>query len=231
MFRNVREDVIRDSNGTQVPWVASSLIGTFHVRPDQDLTDRLLPDISDRHTELAGVYERSFRSNSANTPQMETLTPDLSSRLDQARDLVRGGKLEEAASILQDVLRLNPACAAALDLLGLIFHRESRDEMALDTFGRALLENPQDSAAAAYKCALEQLIGRSSARNDCSDLALNHPSAETYLVLALAQHSNGDETAAYNSATTSLSLADTQSATTSSEARQERKPAESSSQP
>ncbi len=231
MFRNVREDVIRDSNGTQVPWVASSLIGTFHVRPDQDLTDRLLPDISDRHTELAGVYERSFRSNSANTPQMGTLTPDLSSRLDQARDLVRGGKLEEAASILQDVLRLNPACAAALDLLGLIFHRESRDEMALDTFGRALLENPQDSAAAAYKCAVEQLMGRPSARNDCSDLALNHPSAGTYLVLALAQHSNGDEIAAYNSATTSIMLADSQSTSTSSEARQERKLTEGSSQP
>ena len=205
MFRSVREDVIRDSNGTQVPWVASSLIGSFHIRPDEDLTDRLLPNLSDRHTELAGVYERSFRSDSLSTSDTVTHTPDLASRLDQARDLVRGGKLAEAASILQDILRLNPACAAALDLLGLIFHRESRDEMALDTFGRAVSENPQDSAAAAYKCAIEQLMGRPGARRDCSDLALNHPSVETYLLLAIAQHGEGDALGDYKKASKSLS--------------------------
>lgn len=175
MFRTVREDVIRDSNGKQVPWVASSLIGTYHIRPEQDVTDRLLPTTDDKHMELFRAYDRSLKEAKGRSGVSLSDKEDEEQRdsLSSAVDLARGGKIDASIAVLKEILSLNPYSQFAMDLLSLLMHAGGRDVEALDTLNRALTIDPKDVAAASYRCAIEQLSSSPLAQADCSSI---HPS-------------------------------------------------------
>jgi tetratricopeptide (TPR) repeat protein len=209
MFRKVREDVIRDSDGKQVPWIASSLIGTYHVRTEQDLTGRLLPDISDHRIELSSAYDRSLNASGdrSATNVIITETADENIELSRAIGFARGGKVNDAIVILQHILSLNPVCRVAMDLLGLLLHSNGRDLDAVNTLNKALDLDHQDASAAAYRCAIEQLIATPTALRDCEAAVRMTPTPETQLTLAIAEHAGGDDAKAYGNLTQSLSKA------------------------
>ena len=64
MFQRVREDVIRSSNGHQVPWTASSLIGSFHVLPQDDASAAPLGAIAKTDEPLPLDFGRTFLRSS-----------------------------------------------------------------------------------------------------------------------------------------------------------------------
>jgi tetratricopeptide (TPR) repeat protein len=207
MFRKVREDVIRDSGGKQVPWIASSLIGSYELKQSIDVTNRLLPNIDDRHDEISKVFSRSIDSSQTNGNGIKFDGENQDVQLSRAIDLARGGKLNAAISILQHIVSLNPACSLAIDLLGLLFHSTGRDLEAIDSFDRAIKVDSRDTSAYAYKCAVEQLMGAPSALQGCEASARLAPSSGTYLTLAIAEHARGQDDDAYTNATKSLVIA------------------------
>jgi tetratricopeptide (TPR) repeat protein len=211
MLRQVREDVIRDSDGKQVPWIASSLIGSYHILPQFDKKQRPLPTINDGFT--AGQLSpdgRSLKPSVSERDASESSSPASASEtaaLAQASSLVRGAKFDMAIKVLRDILEINPECAVAIRLLGLVYHLTGRDAEAISTIDRALQLNKTDVRAAEYKCALEGVSGVPSAISDCENIVRENPSAESYLALAGTERAQGDDTRAYVSVSRSLGLA------------------------
>jgi hypothetical protein len=62
-FELVREDVIAASGGHQVPWTASSLVGTFHLIPDLDSRGTNTSSSTQRAISLAGMKMPSSGSS------------------------------------------------------------------------------------------------------------------------------------------------------------------------
>jgi tetratricopeptide (TPR) repeat protein len=205
MFRQVREDVIRDSDGKQVPWIASSLIGSYHVLPQFDDKQRLLPTIADDVGLPSSPDSRTFRRGASQSLPSPSVSE--TAALADASTLVRGAKFDMAIKVLQDILELNPECAAAIRLLGLVYHLTGRDADAIFTMNRALRLDARDARAAEYKCALEGISGIPTAVSDCETMVRKNPSAESYLALAAAERAEGDDTRAYVNVTRSISLA------------------------
>ena len=76
-------------------------------------------------------------------------TQDATSDLEQANDLFRQGSLDEALTAVERSLARSPHSVDALNLLGLIYHREQRYEESVHTFQKADL--PADVALATSK--------------------------------------------------------------------------------
>ncbi len=215
LFRKVREDVIRNSAGKQVPWVSSSLIGSFHIRPELDAKQPLM-NVPVQDSQAPRENARSFGTLSddqASVPPGEVGTayqPQLLEgeidKINLASIAIRGAKWDTAASILKDVLSADPRCTLALRLLGLTFHAAGRDVDALSAFSQAVQINPRDARAVAYKCAEEGIAGLANAESDCSSAVRTQPSADGYLLLAGAQHASGADDRAYKTATAAISM-------------------------
>ena len=156
MLRAVRRDVIQESNGTQVPWMSTSLIGAFYVVSSEDRGDPLLKssafveheaDGSTARRSLDHSYQQPGGSNlSANAEERERVT------LGQALDEMRTFNLEDAVGVLKEILVLDPRCSVALRLLGLAFDLMGRPIEAKQILDRAVVLNPDDVQAVAYRC-------------------------------------------------------------------------------
>lgn len=201
MFRKVREDVIRNSNGTQVPWVSSSLIGTLHVDPQLDQHATLLGDIPHFYE---GTQEQEGRALQISDPNHDTNDAE-EAQIQSAVEYARGERFDKAISILKGVLSLNPRSSYGLRLLGLFLHATGRDIEAVEALNRAVEVSGVDPRAAAYRCALESSIGASDADRDCAASAVAQPSADMYLAYAGALAIEGDTERAYTNATHSIS--------------------------
>jgi tetratricopeptide (TPR) repeat protein len=208
MLRQVREDVIRASDGKQVPWIASSLIGTFHVRPELDTVNRMLPPTDGNALELRDVYGRSLRGTtpSSTTTDLSDLPVNIQEKVQKASDLSRGAHFSEAITILEDVLMLQPTCSIALRLLGLALHAVGRDMEATITFNRQLQLDPRDEVTSSYRCAVEGLNISPNVITDCTAAIQLHPSAQNYLALAAVLYAQGNYQEAYQDVTQSISL-------------------------
>jgi len=208
MLRKVREDVIRDSNGQQVPWVASSLIGSFHVRPDLDIVRRFLPDPNLHSVELSPVYMRSMGNDAqaSSTSPGTSASPAVLQNYRDAVTLARGSHFSEAVSILQGMISLAPNYTPALRLLGLLLHTTGRDVEAIDALNQAVASNGSDTDAEAERCALEALTGQPRANEDCQLGVQRAPTSASYFVLAINQESLGQVAKAYGSVSQSIAL-------------------------
>ena len=200
MFRKVREDVIRNSAGKQVPWVSSSLIGSFHINPALDENSPLLQAVPLSEDQSA-THGRSLEIQLGGDDQV---SPDERALLLQATSLARGERLDKAIGILKGILSLDPRCAIALRLLGLMFHATGRDVQAVDTFDRAISVSGADPRAAAYKCAVEAYMSVTSAATDCGAVIHAQPSSDGYLAYAGALAAGGDQDQAYTNATQAI---------------------------
>lgn len=215
MFRKVREDVIRQSGGKQVPWVSSSLIGSFHVRPELDAKEPLLASVAlDPSGGSSGPFSRGLRSESvgsvtdsnAQGQVQAAVSSQEGQQIAEAATLFRGEKFDAAISTLKNILLLDPACGVAWRLLGLVLHATGRDLEAVSTLGRALEVDRGDARAASYKCAIETVSNASSAVSDCSVVVGDQPSADGYVALGGALLSSGQADVAYLAATRAISL-------------------------
>ena len=219
MFRKVREDVIRDSQGKQVPWVSSSLIGSYHVRPELDVAaTRALPKLWDGAEAPEGPNGRTLRDVAGKTPIPSNTTASLQSKatsdlspavlvqLTKAAGAASAGQTGAAVQILQAAVSANPGIGLLYRLLGLMQHTAGQDSAALASFGAALAIDSNDARALAYQCALEGLTGVSSAPADCAIAVRIQPSADSFLTLAAVQQLNNDSDRALVSASQSISI-------------------------
>ena len=67
---------------------------------------------------------------------------ELSTIMNKAIDLQKHGKLEEAVSIYLKILDIQPSNAAAMHLLGLVFHSQGKFKDAVECIGKAIIQSP-----------------------------------------------------------------------------------------
>ena len=208
MFKEVRQGVIRESRAQQVPWTASSLIGTFHVRPDQDANSPSLPWIEDESNTGAFLAGRTMGNEAQGRTVVSSIgeTAEERAQIARAIGMAKLSHFAEAIALLQDVLSIWPESSIALRLLGLLLHHIGRDAEALATFTRAMQVNQGDATAAAYQCAMQSLLSVTTAPIQCELAARTNPSGETYLAFGVALEAAGDDLAASHALDVSLSF-------------------------
>jgi tetratricopeptide (TPR) repeat protein len=207
MFRKVREAVVRESNGEQVPWVSSSMVGEYHVPNDSD--PRALSWLVKTDVRGSAVvdYSRTLKNSDVAVTKASPQDPSLADgEISRAITFAKVGQFESAISLLQHVLTMNPGSVLALRLLGLLSHKAGRDDEASSTFSRLMYYDKSDSGAAAYKCATEALANDSNLESDCKATAATNPTADSYLALAAALVLGGSDQPAYAAVNQSIAL-------------------------
>lgn len=216
MFQRVRQDVIQKSNGRQVPWTASSLVGSFHFDPRGDANAPVLQTIvssPDRMTQMPGPRSMSQTVNSRRMETQEQMDADQESLLlANALTAVRGLHFDKAITGLQSVLSIDPRCSLALRLLGVIFHLVGRNVEATQTLDRAILANPDDALSYSYRCLLTVPEHPDSSKSDCqAAISIRDDLPQSHLGLALDYASDGQTAKAYSEATKAIALNSTSS--------------------
>ena len=208
LFRAVRVGVIQESHAQQVPWIASSLIGTFHIRPEIDERATRLVQMAYPQTRTTATRGRSVDvvSPSGNGPRLNSVNVKQRLQIGRAVALARASHLSEAIAVLQDVLSIWPESSVALRLLGLLLHCVGRDTEALSAVSRAVQLNNKDAPAAAYLCVMQGLLRIPGAKAQCELGVTNSPTAEMYLATGAALSASGDDQQASNALSTSISL-------------------------
>jgi len=183
MFQQVRYDVIRASQGLQVPWVASSLIGSLHIDPQADdgtlATASSRPNSSDRR--ITGLLGRPVRGTSGSSS--DSAHPRSASRgiehsgaeTGQLRELISSaltdagsGDYDTALRTIKEALELAPASSSALRVGALLLHLLGRTAEARQYLDRAYSADPYDPRLAYYDCLLSS---REHATTVCSGTA------------------------------------------------------------
>jgi uncharacterized caspase-like protein/Tfp pilus assembly protein PilF len=207
MFQKVREDVIQKSSGHQIPWTASSLIGSLHIDPKEDASApaaavALIPTLGNQTKRSAVDISESLRGISLSPPGEDEVT-----LLGQADQEMRSLKFAHAIPILQHILQMDPMCALALRLLGIAFELVGRNTEAKSTFNRAIALNSNDGEAYASLCLSKVRESPSEAQMDCRRairLSPNLPQAHVGLAMGLA--GEGSKRLAYDEATLAIKL-------------------------
>src|SRR6185437_11899916 len=206
MFQQVREDVIRASNGTQVPWTASSLIGSFHFKPELDTSYAALPSVSsvpdagniDAGRSLVDTMNNEsnhFTASSVSKKQRLFSPPAISGEdqqiyyplISRAAMLAQNGNYDESVRTLKAVLELDPQSAVALRILGLVFNLMGQHAKSITTLNRAVSIDPQDAKSYYYRCLVQRSGDATAAVEDCeASLGIDPGNSEVYLGLANA---------------------------------------------
>jgi Tfp pilus assembly protein PilF len=206
MLDEVRQDVIRSSAGMQVPWVATSLIGSLHLVPQLDASANAVQAPASPVTTAKLVAPRSASSGVgvpapavASTPAAVTAETDsVPVLLRQGVQLAERKNYDEAIRSLSAALAIDPRCGFALRLLGLIFHLIGRGEESSTAFDRALTANPADADAYYYRCLTDSQDNPESAVRDCeAAIGIRPDFARAHFALANALLASGHADAAY----------------------------------
>ena len=208
MFRQVRAVVIRESHGQQIPWTSSSLIGTYHMRPNLDA--HVEPSLPADILSAAKQPADGRSVTSAQATELPIAAPLLNTAADEeiqrAISLARISHFDQAIGVLQHVLALWPGSNLAFNVLGLLLHHVGRDVEALETFNQSINSGSFNSQSAIYRCAIEGSTASEAASNDCFAAAQVHPTKDAYLTLAATLAARGDDTGAYTALTRSLGM-------------------------
>jgi Tfp pilus assembly protein PilF len=216
MLQVVRRDVIESSSGLQVPWVASSLVGTFHMRPDSDAQSPILaiqqfssdPELKNSNGRSvgddqspSGMNKRSAVATNVQSLYRDDVEPDsngISDRekvilLQEGLRLAEVGNYDQAVRSIHAVLEADPRSSLALRVLGLVFHLMGRSETASATLTRALDIDPQNARSLYYRCLVNAPSHPEFAIHDCeASIGLDPNNAQVHAVLADALLSLGD---------------------------------------
>jgi uncharacterized caspase-like protein len=209
LFQRVRADVIRDSGGLQVPWVASSLISEFHLMPIIDDTSAGAKTAELPAPGLVALDAPSQSTTSRSIPLPTRRDPAVSVNI-----LVREGvalaqheDYEEAVRSLSEALTLDPSCSIARRLLGLIFHILGKTTDAVKEYDQALSIDPLDYRAYYYRCLVTASRDPASAARDCgASMGLQPNFAGAHFGLATSLFSLGQMQQSYAEVSRSLSL-------------------------
>jgi Flp pilus assembly protein TadD len=208
MFQKVREDVIRESHGQQVPWTASSLIGSFHFLRELDQSKEVVLQASQTNDAPLGA-SRSPMSAFESTEQFTKY--DVAPRagaaaVNQAVELARSGRFDTAASVLSNLISLEPHCAVALRLLGLILHMSGRDVEAIAALRRAVEIDEGDATAHLYLCLIQGPTSPLDAVVSCeTSISSRSECPECHLGLASALLATGQTVKAYSEVSKAIS--------------------------
>lgn len=214
MLQQVRQDVIRASDGTQVPWTASSLTGSFHFKPGLDAAMAPLPALSpaDDDNGNAGTSVRSvghpvksqinhFTASSLyasqSSPQSSSVDPgdqsDYSPLIARAATLAQKGDYTNSVRTLKAVLELDPQCALALRILGLVLNLMGQHAKSVAALTRAVAIDPQDAKSYYYMCLVRGPSDGSGAVEDCeASLGIDPNNSHAHLGVANALLALGD---------------------------------------
>ena len=210
MFTEVRQDVLKATQGAQVPWVSSSLIGTFHLNPLGDVT---APTLASAFLPGVGMTEQASRSldTSGVSPGWRQGAPlalkEEERLLNTAAEESRQLHFTEAITVLEEVLSLDPRCALALRALGVLYHLVERHAESQHALDRALLLDPQDGVALSYRCIIGlQADGQATARDCDSALVTRKDLPQVHIGRSFSLAAHGDNELAVMEATTAVSL-------------------------
>lgn len=210
MFQKVRLDVIRSSGGRQVPWTASSLVGTLHMNPEDDgdaapLTGLGLPSRGNAVSALRGGQSRGLSGAEWSDADSR------STQINQAMNDLRALRLSSAISILKDILSVSPTYSLALRLLGLALHLSGRNIEAVQTLTAAITADPQDGRSYMYRCLVRTVQDPQVAMKDCErGIALNGELPQSHIGLALDLSALGRDKDAYDEIGKALVLENSQ---------------------
>jgi tetratricopeptide (TPR) repeat protein len=210
MLQQVRQDVIRASEGNQVPWTASSLTGSFHFRPGLDAAMTPLPALSlstdngttgnqgrsvgtpvtsgSNHFTASSIYAQQPSSTSSNTDPR-----DYDPLLARAATLAQQGDYNSSVRTLKAVLELDPRSALALRILGLVFNLMGQHGKSVAALTRAVEIDPQNAKSYYYLCLVRGRSDASDAVEDCeASLGIDPNNPNSHLGLANALLALGD---------------------------------------
>ncbi len=207
MFQKVREDVVRASDGAQVPWTASSLIGSFHFNPTLDTSYAALPpmsnlasastidplgrsiargnhDVSNHFTASSLGREQRTQATAMDGQEDADVYFPLVTR---AVMLAQKGDYNNSVRALEAVLELDPQSSLALRVLGLVLNLMGNRDQSINSLNRAISIDPQDAKAYYYKCLVLGPSDGAAAVEDCeASLGIDPKDDEVHLGLANA---------------------------------------------
>ena len=205
MFQRVRQDVIQTSSGHQVPWTASSLIGSFHIVPSQDLSAPALTGLAEQPTSGSLAPGRSLGGSLTEPPALTATGSNL--LLQDAADHLRSLHFTQAIQILEQLLAAEPTSGAALRLLGVALHLTGRNIEATQIITKELDQNPEDALAYSYRCLFATSQDETATNQDCSRaLSLDPHLKEARIGLAIALDAQGDGKKAYDETSAVITL-------------------------
>lgn len=226
MFQEVRASVIEASNGHQVPWTASSLVGSFHFIPRLDMTAK--PVFSATAADENGLdssgrslpRESQFRDPSGDTQDpvepnggdpifvSGTRSQIYVPIIQRSIALAEEGHYDTSIRGLKAVLELDPRSALALRLLGLVFNLSGQRSNSIGALNRAIAVDPQDANAYYYRCLVLGTSDSAAAVRDCeASLGVDPDLAYSHLGLANALLALGQPGMAYSEASRMVKLA------------------------
>ena len=133
---------------------------------------------------------------------------ELSTIMNKAIDLQENGKLEEAASIYLKILDIQPSNAAAMHLLGLVFHSQGKFKHAVECIGKAIIESPNVADFHSNMAAAQLALGlaESASRHAKKAVQLDFNMGEAHYNLGNALFSLGKSNDAISSFLTAIEL-------------------------
>lgn len=138
VFNRVRERVHKDSQGRQVPWTVSSVIGDVYLSPGSTTPAAVNPlarpaSLSQAPTEVVNPLARPRQSEPPPPP-----APDLSAELSNGKAAFERGDFSAATQKAQEILRAEPAHKEALLLLTTSYFRQQQWDLFAATARQAL---------------------------------------------------------------------------------------------
>ena len=133
---------------------------------------------------------------------------ELSTIMNKAIDLQKHGKLEEAVSIYLKILDIQPSNAAAMHLLGLVFHSQGKFKDAVECIGKAIIQSPDIADFHSNMAAAQLALGlpNSASRHAKKAIQVDPNLGEAYYNLGNALFSLGKSNDATSSFSTAVEL-------------------------
>lgn len=193
LFQVVRAEVIRESNGTQVPWTASSLVGQLHLAYTPDNRAVTLSQSAPVATKILIEEPSLLRAGLRTAIKADKESSRRQETLSQAEEELRAFHLEKAISLLRVLVSLDPRASLALRLLAIALHLSGRVADANVVLERAILADPADSRALSYRCLFAVEAKVADTDQLCKEaLKVKADSPEAHLGLALFYGSTSD---------------------------------------
>jgi uncharacterized caspase-like protein len=215
VLKQARKETILASQGAQIPWIASSLVGSFRINGHNEnqatrseelsLNDQLalIPTGPSQARDLSGS---PVSTNAQSQNGFDLRSADILAQ--QGILLAQQGNYQEAIRSLSAALEAHPGYSIVLRVLGLIFHVLGRGADAAAQFTRAINTDPEDSLAYTYRCAETTNSDPLSAIRDCyASVAITPQFVPARLLLANALLAQGQSEAALREITSALIIA------------------------
>lgn len=192
LFDDVRRDVYFDSQETQLPWTASSLIDDFQFNAGTTLVSQSWPSFEvpvpvDPFNRISPAEDSRRGARSAGD------RIDIATLLAQANEDMHKGELTHALATLNNAIQMQASSVGAYRLRGRVEILLKNYDHAIVDLSRCIDANPDDIAALYYRSVASAAAGQyASAVKDASDIIRRAPTVgEAYFARASAYLAQG----------------------------------------